>query len=104
MRTKAKSIPWITPAIKQQMRTTTKRNGIRLNSPIRWDMYKTLRHEVNNKMRKSKIDFYHKEIGDCAKLKDFKKIWSLINTLTGKNNKSTTITEILVNDNSIADS
>ena len=55
-------------------------------------------------MCKSKIDFYHKEIGDCAKSKDFEKIWSLINSLTGKNNKSTTNTEILVNDNSTVDS
>ncbi len=55
-------------------------------------------------MRKSKIDFYHKEIGDCTNLKDFKKIWSLINSLTGKNNKSTNITEIVVSNNSITDS
>ena len=55
-------------------------------------------------MCKSKIDFYHKEIGDCAKSKDLKKIWSLINSLTGKNNKSTTITDILVNDKSTVDS
>ncbi len=41
-------------------------------------------------MRKSKIDFYHKQIGNCAKLKDLKKTWSLINSLiTGKNDKST---------------
>ncbi len=55
-------------------------------------------------MRKSKIDFYHKEIGDCTNLKNFKKIWSLINSLTGKNNKSTNITEIVVSNNSITDS
>ncbi len=55
-------------------------------------------------MRKSKTDFYHKEIGNCAKLKDLKKTWSLINSLTGKNNKSTSITEILVNNNSVSDS
>jgi hypothetical protein len=55
-------------------------------------------------MHKSKIDFYHKEIGDCTYLKDFKKILSLINSLTGRNNKSTSSTEISVNDNSITDS
>ena len=55
-------------------------------------------------MRKSKIDFYHKEIEDCAKSKDFKKNWFLINSFTDKNNKSTSITEISVNDNSIIDS
>jgi hypothetical protein len=56
-------------------------------------------------MRKSKIDFYHKEIGDCTYSNDFKKIWCLINSLTGRNNKSSSITEISVNDNnSITDS
>ncbi len=42
-------------------------------------------------MRKSKTGFYHKEFGNCAKLKDLKKTWSLMNSLTGKNNKSTSI-------------
>ena len=55
-------------------------------------------------MCKSKIDFYHKEIRECANLKDFKKSWSLTNSLTGKNNKSTSITEISDNNNSIIDS
>ena len=55
-------------------------------------------------MRKSKIDFYQKEIGDCTYSNDFKKIWCLINSNTGRNNKSSSITEISVNDNSITDS
>ncbi len=53
-------------------------------------------------MRKSKTGFYHKEFGNCAKLKNLKKTWSLMNSLTGKNNKSTSITEILVNNNSVS--
>ena len=48
-------------------------------------------------MRKTKADFYHREIGECAKLNDLKKTWSLINSLTGKNNKANNITEISVN-------
>ena len=105
-RLKAKSVPWITPAIKQLMRNRDyhKKKAIRYNSSIHWDKYKSIRNRVNNQMRKSKTDFYHKEIGNCAKLKDLKKTWSLINSLTGKNNKSTSITEILVNSNSVSDS
>ena len=104
-RLKAKSIPWITPAIKQLMRNRDyhKKKAIRYNSSIHWDKYKSIRNRVNNQMRKSKTDFYHKEIGNCAKLKDLKKTWSLINSLTGKNNKSTSITEILVNNNSVSE-
>ena len=81
-----------------------KKKAIRYNLSIHWDKYKSIRNRVNNQMRKSKTDFYHKEIGNCAKLKDLKKTWSLINSLTGKNNKSTSITEILVNNNSVSDS
>ncbi|CAB4009864.1 Hypothetical predicted protein [Paramuricea clavata] len=81
-----------------------KKKAIRFKSSIHWDKYKSLRNRVNKQMRKSKIDFYHKEIGDCTYSNDFKKIWSLINSLTGRNNKSSSITEISVNDNSITDS
>ena len=62
-----------------------------------------MRNKANIQLRESKAKFYHKEIGDCAKLKDFKKIWSLINSLTGKNKKSTSITEITVDNNNISD-
>ncbi len=55
-------------------------------------------------MRKTKADFYHREIEECAKLSDLKNTWSLINSLTGKNNKSNTITEISVNNRSISNS
>jgi hypothetical protein len=79
-----------------------KKKAIRFKSSIHWD--KSLRNRVNKQMRKSKIDFYHKEIGDSAYSNDFQKIWSLINSLTGRNNKSSSITEISVNDNSITDS
>ena len=105
-RSKAKSVPWVAPAIKQLMRNRNyhKKKAIRYNSSTHWDKYKSIRNRVNNQMRKSKTDFYHKEIGKCAKLKDLKKTWSLINSLTGKNNKSTSITEILMNNNSVSDS
>jgi hypothetical protein len=62
-----------------------KKKSIRLKSSIYWDKYKSLRNRVNKQMRKSKIDFYHKEIGDCTYSNDFKKIWSFINSLTGRN-------------------
>jgi hypothetical protein len=55
-------------------------------------------------MRKSKIDFHHKEIGDCTYSNDFKKNLVPYKFPTGRNNKSSSITEISVNDNSITDS
>jgi hypothetical protein len=81
-----------------------KKKAIKYNSKIHWDKYKSLQNKANIQLRESKAKFYHKEIGDCAKLKDFKKMWSLINSLTGKNKKSTSITEITVNNKNITDS
>jgi hypothetical protein len=98
MRIKAHYVLWITPAIKQLMRRRDyhKKKAIKYNSKIHWDKYKSLRNKANIQLCESKAKFYHKEIGDCATLKDFKKIRSLINSLTGKNKKSTSITEITV--------
>ena len=55
-RLKAKSVPWITPAIKQLMRNRDyhKKKAIRYNSSIHWDKYKSIRNRVNNQMRKLK--------------------------------------------------
>ena len=76
-RIKANSVPWITPVNKQQMRNRDyhKKKAIKFNSSTHWAVYKTLWNRVSNKMRKSKIDFYHKEIDSKDfKSKDFKKI------------------------------
>ena len=62
-----------------------KKKAIKYNSKIHWDKYKSLRNKANIQLRESKAKFYHKgskRVGDCAKLKDFKNIWSLINSLT----------------------
>ncbi len=63
-----------------------------------------MRNKINIQMRKTKAEFYHREIGECAKISDLKKTWSLINSLTGKNNKSNTITEISVSNRNISNS
>jgi hypothetical protein len=105
VRTKANSVPWITPAIKRLMRNRDyhKKKAIRFISSIHWDKYKSLRNRVNKQMRKSKIDVNHREIGDCTYSNDFKKIWSLINSLKGITNLPV-LQIISVNDNSITDS
>ncbi len=55
-------------------------------------------------MKLSKSQFYHSEIQHCTRSGNLKKTWSLINSLTGKNKKSTGINEILVNNKTISDS
>jgi hypothetical protein len=86
-RIKAHYVLWITPAIKQLMRSRDhhKKKAIKYNSKIQIFKYKSLRNKSNIQLRESKAKFYHKgskRVGDCAKLKDFKNIWSLINSLT----------------------
>jgi hypothetical protein len=70
---KAHYVLWITPAIKQLMRSRDyhKKKAIKYNSKIHWDKYKSLQNKANIQLCESKARFYHKEIGDCAKLKDF---------------------------------
>ena len=53
-------------------------------------------------MRKTKADFY----SDCmmGSVNNLKKTWSLINSLTGENNKANSITEISVNNRNITNS
>ena len=52
-------------------------------------------------MKLAKSHFYQYEFQNCSGSSDLKKTWSLINYLTGKNNKSN-INEIIVNNNTIS--
>ena len=52
-------------------------------------------------MQKSK--FFCDKIQDCSLSKDTIKSWSLINTLLGRNSKSTNVGELLVNNTIISD-
>ena len=67
-------------------------------------MYKKSRNKVNINIRKTKSEYFVNKIRDCANVKDPKKSWSLINSLLGKNSKSTHINELKVNNNTITDS
>ena len=80
-----------------------KKKAIKCNSSIHWSKYKALRNKVNIELRRSKANFFKSELEDCAKSKNIKKSWSLINSLTGRNKKSSSITEISVNDSNIVD-
>lgn len=48
-------------------------------------------------MRKAKSDYFRLKI-DASKATDPKAGWKLINSLTGKGNKSSPVNDILVND------
>lgn len=81
-----------------------KKKAIRYASQYHWETYQAIRNKVNIEMRKTKSKFYCKKIEDCAKTVDLKKSWSLINSLLGKNSRSTVVSELTVNDTVISDS
>ena len=105
-RVRSNPVPWITPVIEQTMRNIDfhKKRAIKCNSRYHWQKYKNLRNRVNGDMKLSKFQFYHNEIENCALSGNIKKnYWSLINSLTGKNEK-TSINEILLDSyNTISD-
>ena len=104
-RVKFNRIPWITPAIKLLVRTKDyyKKKAIKFNSTIDWKKYQLLKDKVNIQLRSSKDNFFHNGFEDCAKKRNIKKSWSLINSLTGKKSKFSNITEISTNDRNIVD-
>ena len=54
-------------------------------------------------MKLAKSHFYQCEFQNCCRSSDLKKTWALINSLSGKKNKSSHINEIVVNNNTISD-
>lgn len=104
-KTKVNSVPWITPKIKQSMRKRDfhKKQAIKNNSQLHWDIYKSERNRVNVEMRNAKAKFFGDKIRECSESKDIKKSWNLINTLLGRNIKSATVNELFINNRAVSD-
>ena len=60
-RVKSNPFPWITPTIKQLIRTRDyhKKKAIKFNLTIHWRKYQLLRNKVNILLRRSKANFFH---------------------------------------------
>ena len=104
-RIRSRQSRWINPAIKQLMRDRDfyKKKAIKFNPRYHWSKYQNLRNRVNLEMKLAKSHFYQCEFQNCCRSSDLKKTWALINSLSGKKNKSSDINEILVNNNTISD-
>ena len=104
-RIRSRQSRWITPAIKQLMRDRDfhKKKAIKFNSRYHWSKYQNLRNRVNIEIKLAKSHFYQCEFQNCCRSSDLKKTWALINSLSGKKNKSSHINEIVVNNNTISD-
>ena len=72
-----------------------KKHTIKCGSDNHWILYQSVRNKVNSLMRKGKSDCFRQKI-DASKATDPKAGWELINSLTGKGNKSSPVNDILV--------
>ena len=63
-----------------------------------WSACKAARNNVNNEIRQSKADYYHKEITNNSG--NGREIWKTINTLLSRKTKDISINELKVNNES----
>ena len=104
MRVRQSSAPWLTFDIKKMMKEQDyhKKHPIKYGSHNNWILYHSVRNRVNSMTRKAKSDYFHLKI-DASKATDSKAGWKLINSLTGRGNKSSPVSDILVNDKIVSD-
>ncbi|CAB4022776.1 RNA-directed DNA polymerase from mobile element jockey-like, partial [Paramuricea clavata] len=70
---------------------------------MHWIKFRAIRNKVNSELKKAKKNYFCNKIEDCARAKDPKQSWKLINNLLGKNNKSNNISQLKVEDVIISD-
>ena len=104
MRVRQSSVPWLTFDIKRVMkeRDYHKKHAVKYGSHNHWVLYQSARNKVNSMMRTTKSDYFRRKI-DASKATDLKAGWKLINSLTGRGNKSSPVNDILVNDRIVSD-
>ncbi|CAB3998829.1 RNA-directed DNA polymerase from transposon BS [Paramuricea clavata] len=98
-------VPWINPQIKELMRKRDyhKKKAIKYDSESQWELYNTLRNEVNINMRKAKSKYFCDKIQASSQMGDSKSSWAWINSLLGRKHKNANINELKVNDDIISD-
>ncbi|CAB4016740.1 Hypothetical predicted protein [Paramuricea clavata] len=98
-------VPWINPQIKELMRKRDyhKKKAIKYDPESQWELYKTLRNEVNINMRKAKSKYFCDKIQASSQMGDSKSGWARINSLLGRKHKNANINELKVNDDIISD-
>ena len=95
------SVPWITREIRNKMvnRDHLKKQAISTNSIADWETYKSYRNSVNITMRKSKVYYYRKRIGNQKN--NPKQAWKTVNDILGRG-RNNTINEIKVDHDTVS--
>ena len=92
--------PWMTNEIKRQChhRDYLKKKSVRLNSPHYAQAYKQCKNNLNSYIKETKRWYYNSKLPNSANIKES---WQTINELLNRKSKTTTISEINVNERKI---
>ena len=95
--------PWITSEIKNMMhrRDFLKRKAVKTGSKQFHDAFTKVRNELNKLIKRTKTDYFTNTINNCDNKP--KQMWKTINKLTNKNSKTTIITEVKHESQSVTD-
>ena len=94
--------PWITDTIKKSIyhRDFLKRKAVKTGSKYMHEAYKREKNRVNKLIKHTKANYY---IGELNKHNNnLKEMWNTVNKLINKNSKTTNITELKINDETIS--
>ena len=93
-RVRGKSLPWLTPEIKNLMREREyhHKKAIKTDNEVQWSRYKRLRNAVNLKLRKEKNKYYSTRLSEEH---DSKEMWKTLSQILPRKSKTTNETENL---------
>ena len=72
-----------------QERDRCYRKAVKSNSPASWSEYKTLREDVNKRVKKCKTDYYYNVIEESKN--DSNALWQTLNEITSRQTNSSVV-------------
>ena len=102
-RVRSEYAPWITKDIKNMIhhRDFLKRKAAKTGSQQLHDAFTKVRNKLNKLIKRTKADYFTKSLNKCENKP--KQMWKTINKLTNKKSKTTIITEVKQENQSVTD-
>ncbi len=96
-RVRSEHAPWLTSEIKKKIydRDFLKKKSIKTGSTHFFNAYKKARNQLNSLIKSTKAKYYNEALNQCRK--DPKTMWKTINQLTNTKSKTTSINELIIN-------
>ena len=97
-RVRSEHAPWLTSEIKKKIydRDFLKKKSIKTGSIHFFNAYKKARNQLNSLIKSTKAKYYNEALNQCRK--DPKTMWKTINQLTNTKSKTTSINELIINE------